>query len=460
MFYGRESELKLLNDNFNYHGFKMVVVYGRRRVGKSYLLQHFFESLSANIIAFQAIENSASLSIEAFKDSILDVYPSKFDVNLNSWKDCFNYINDNVGNDKLVICIDEINYIFRADNTFASQLQNEIDNHLKNKNVLLIVCGSNVSSIEKEILDTNSPLYGRRNLSIKLNEFDYKEASSFYSSYSSEDKIIAYSVFGGKGKNLASINPSVSIKENIINEILTPGGALADEIDLLLKDDFRDTTFYKELLYVLSLGNTTFNDISTQLNVEAAKVSTYMEKLVNARIVEKVKMINARNSKDYRYYIQDNFFSFYFRFVYKRKNILNILVNPESFYNRFIENDLSSFVGLKFEGVCEQYLLNQSLQGKLDFIPLEYGKYYGKRKNGETFDIDVVLKDEHRAICAECKFTNKEFNMGDMDELIENSKSLKIDHVIYYIFSKSKVIKSVKTNYPLVNIVSLEKLFK
>jgi len=121
---------------------------------------------------------------------------------------------------------------------------------------------------------------------------------------------------------------------------------------------------------------------------------------------------------------------------------------------------LSSFVGLKFEGICEQYLLNQSLQGKLDFIPLEYGKYYGKRKNGETFDIDVVLKDEHRAICAECKFTNKEFNMGDMDELIENSKSLKIDHVIYYIFSKSGVIKSVKANYPLVNIVSLGKLFK
>lgn len=460
MFYGREAELKMLNDNFNYQGFKMVVVYGRRRVGKSYLLQHFFESLNTKIIAFQAIENSVSLSIEAFKDSILDIFPSDFDINLSSWKDCFNYINKNVGDEKLVVCIDEINYIFRADNTFASQLQNEIDNHLKSKNVLLIVCGSNVSSIEKEILETNSPLYGRRNLSIKLNEFNYKEASEFYSNYSNEDKVIAYSIFGGKGKNLASINSSLSIKENVINEILTPGGALADEIDLLLKDDFRDATFYKELLYVISLGNTTFNEISTQMNVEAAKVSTYLDKLVNARIIEKIKMINAKNSKDYRYYIEDNFFAFYFRFVYKRKNILNILVNPEVFYDRFIENDLYSFVGLKFEKTCEQYLLNQSLAGKLDFVPLEYGKYYGKHKNGETFDIDVVLKDESHAICVECKFTNKKFDLGDMNELIDNSKVLKIDKVIYYAFVKSKVDNNVITAYPNLKIVSLEELYK
>ena len=150
MFIGRENELEILNKNYQSNGFKMMIVYGRRRVGKSYLLRHFFENVGKNIIAFQAIEHSTSLSIEAFKDSILDVFPSSLDINLDTWKKCFNYIYEHAGEERLIICIDEINYIFREDNTFASQLQGIIEEYLQKKNILLIVCGSNVSSIEND----------------------------------------------------------------------------------------------------------------------------------------------------------------------------------------------------------------------------------------------------------------------------------------------------------------------
>ncbi|MBE6142163.1 MAG: ATP-binding protein [Erysipelotrichaceae bacterium] len=458
MFIGREKELKILKDNYDYNGFKMVVLYGRRRVGKSFLLQHFLQSLNTDIIAFQAIENSSKLSIEAFKDAILDVFPENYNVQLDSWKSCFNYLNSKVTNRKLVICIDEINYIFKSDNTFASQLQNEIDNNLKNKNVLLIVCGSNISSIENEILNVNSPLYGRRNLSIKLQEFNYKDASRFYSNYSSEEKIIAYSVFGGKGKYLASIDPNVSIKENIIKQILTPGGTLADEIDLLLKDDFRDPTFYKEMLNIISLGNTTFNDICTKLNEDSSKVATYLSKLVDLKMVKKVNTLQKKKAKDYRYYIEDNFFNFYFRFVYKRKNILNILVNPETFYEKFISDNLLSYVGLQFEKICEQYLIEKSLNNELGFIPLEYGKYFGKHKDGSTFDIDVMFKNNEEAICGECKFTNSLFGNNDLNELLNNGKELGLMKIHYYLFLKSGIEK--KTNIKSdVNVITIDDLY-
>lgn len=458
MFIGRENELEILNKNYQSNGFKMMIVYGRRRVGKSYLLRHFFENVGKNIIAFQAIEHSTSLSIEAFKDSILDVFPSSLDINLDTWKKCFNYIYEHAGEERLIICIDEINYIFREDNTFASQLQGIIEEYLQKKNILLIVCGSNISSIENEILNSNAPLYGRRNLSIKLKEFDYLTASKFYENYSYEDKIIAYSIFGGKGKNLAAIDPNKSIKQNIIDEILTPGGTLADEIDLLLKDDFRDPSFYKELLYIMSLGNTTFNDISTKSKEDASKVAIYLNKLIELKMVEKVAIGDKKNN--YRYYIQDNFFSFYFRFVYKRKNIINILVGPETFYNRFIENDLLLYVGLKFESICEQYIVRKSFKGALDFIPFEYGKYYGKHKDGSTFDIDVFFKDDKNAICGECKFTNKEFSIEDAEELVNNSKEINASNIDYYVFIKSEIQNKVKEVYPYLKVFTLEELFK
>ena len=458
MFVGRKEELEILNDHYNNNGFDMIVLYGRRRVGKSYLLKHFFSSLSTNVIAFQSIENSTTLSIEAFAESILSVFPSRHDISLDSWKKCFSYLNEQIKEEKVVICIDEINYIFKSDNTFASQLQNEIDNHLKDKNVLLIVCGSNINSIESNILKSNSPLYGRRNLSIKLKEFDYRSASEFYPNYSNEDKVIAYSVFGGKAKNLASINPNLSVKQNIIKQILTPGGALADEIDLLMKDDFRDSTFYKELLHIMSLGNSTFNDIQTQAHEESSKVSIYLKKLIDLKIIDKVEMNERKN--DARYFIQDNFFSFYFRFIHKRKGILNILVTPEVFYDRFIENDLLSFVGLKYEGVCEQYIINKSFKGELDFVPLQYGKYFGKHRNGSTFDIDVFFKDDNNLLCGECKFTNKPFNMSDIQELIDNSKEISVKKYSYYVFSKSGIDSAVVDKYPDINLVSLNQLFE
>ena len=96
-------------------------------------------------------------------------------------------------------------------------------------------------------------------------------------------------------------------------------------------------------------------------------------------------------------------------------------MSPESFYERFIESDLMSFVGLKFEKLCEQYLINKSYNNELDFTPLRYGKFYGKHQNGETFDIDVFFADEKTAICGECKFTNHIFDMSDMNELVKNS---------------------------------------
>jgi len=458
MFQGRASELKILKENYDHQGFRMVVLYGRRRVGKSYLMQHFLEGIHTPIIAFQAIENSKALSIEAFQEAIFDVYPASFETHLSSWKDCFRYIHEHCGNDKLILYIDEVNYIFREDPSFASILQEEVDHHLIHKNVMMILCGSNISSIENEILNENAPLYGRRSLSIHLEEFNYKEASAFYPTYSPADRIIAYSVFGGKGKYLAAINPSKSIKDNIIAQILTPGGSLADEITLLLKNDFRDPTFYQQLLYTMSLGNTTFNDIKTKMNEEAAKVSTYLNKLIESRIVIK-KEVNGGKRNDSRYFIQDRFLSFYFRFVYKRLNILNVLIKPETFYERFIEKDLSTYVGMQFESICEQYIITQSLEGKLPFLPLEYGKYYGKRKDGSTYDIDVYFADDEHALCGECKFTNRSFTLSDMKQLMEDAKCTKKDGIDYYVFYKTSVDESVLQLCPSAHLVSLEKLY-
>lgn len=460
MFVGREKELNILKKNYEYDGFKMLILYGRRRTGKSYLLHHFFQSLNTKVIAFQAIQNNTSLSIEAFKLCLLEIFPTNLEFEMKTWQQCFAYFNSQLNKqEKVVLCIDEINYIFKSDPSFASQLQNEIDKFLNHKNVFLIVCGSNITSIENNFLNDNAPLFGRRNVSIKLEEFSYLEAASFYENYSFEDRVIAYSVFGGKGKYLDSINNKVSIKENIINEILTPGGSLADEIDLLLKDDFREPEYYKEIMHTISLGNNTFNDIKTQMNAESSKLATYLSNLIQLKIIDKKEIINNKNGKDYRYYLNDNFFCFYFKFVYKRKSILNLLVSPEAFYERFISNDLLSYIGIKFEKICEQYLIKKSYDGELKFVPLHYGKYFGKDHNGNTFDIDVILHDDKHLIAAECKFTNKIFTINDMEELILNSKTLGIKDIEYYIFVKNNIDPNINRKYKNINVINLDGLY-
>ena len=461
MFIGREKELEILRKNYEYDGFKMLILYGRRRTGKSYLLQHFFQSLNTKVIAFQALQNRPELSIEAFKLCLLEVFPTDLNIEMKTWRQCFRYLNSQLNNnEKITICIDEINYIFKSDSSFASQLQEEIDYVLRNKNVFLIVCGSNITSIEENILNDNAPLYGRRNASIKLEEFSYLEAAYFYNNYSFEDRVIAYSVFGGKGKNLDSIDNKVSIKENIISEILTPGGSLADEIDLLLKDDFREPEYYKEIMYTISLGNNSFNEIKNQMNADSAVLATYLKNLIQLKIIDKREIIHNKNSKDYRYYISDNFFDFYFKFVYKRKSILNILISPETFYEKFIEKDLLTYVGIKFEKICEQYLVKKAYDGQLDFIPLSYGKYFGKKRNGETFDIDIVLKDDNHLLASECKFTNKAFDQSDMNELIDNAKTLNIPDIEYYIFVKKAVDKKVYEQHAKMHCIYLEDLYE
>lgn len=461
MFIGREKELEILKKNYEYDGFKMLVLYGRRRIGKSYLLHHFFQSLKTKVIAFQALQNSQSLSIEAFKLCLLEVFPTDLDVEMKSWKQCFNYLNSQLNNnEKLVLCIDEINYIFKSDPSFASQLQNEIDHVLNNKNVFLIVCGSNITSIENNFLNDNAPLYGRRNVSIKLEEFSYLEAAEFYKNYSLEDRVIAYSVFGGKGKYLDSINNKVSIEENIVSEILTPGGSLADEIDLLLKDDFREPEYYKEIMYTISLGNNTFNEIKNQMGAESSKLATYLNNLVQLKIVDKKEMINNKNGKEYRYYLSDNFFDFYFKFIYKKRSLLNILISPQAFFDKFIKFDLLSYAGIAFERICEQYLIRKSYDGELKFLPTSYGKYFGKKPNGETFDIDIVFKDDKHLIASECKFTNKAFNISDMNELVENAKAFGIKDIEYYIFVKTTVDNKVLEQFKDTHYIYLTDLFK
>lgn len=447
-FIGRNSELAFLEKLYDSKSFEMLILHGRRRVGKSYLLGHFANLHKENTVYFIGDKSSEKTNVKNFCEELNKVLKAGDFLNsFEQWSDVYSFLKNTEISERLVIIIDEFTYLFNSNPAYDSGLQIAIDTILRKKNIFLILCGSEVSIIEDIIDNSSKPLYGRKTAELKLFPFSYKEAREFFPNYDNEQALTAYSILGGIPFYLSLFDDSRSIKENIITHCLSTTGVLFNEIETLLRMELKETYFYKNIMLAINAGASTFNTIRDKVGEEPAKIAKYLNVLCNLGFIKKeVPCGEKQNSRNTLYSICDNYFSFYFMFIFKKQNMLNGLISPSLYYERELTKErLNTFIGHRFEGICETYLKEQFYNGKMPFFAENLGRWWGNNpflKRQEEIDI-LALDDEHALFC-ECKYTEQKFDEKQLQDLEDSALCINRANKYFMIFSKNGISSGVE----------------
>lgn len=448
MFIGRERELASLKEFYDKDGIGMTVIYGRRRIGKSTLIAEFVKDKKS--IFYTATKVGKNRNLELFSKQVVDLFmPGIEDISFSTTEAVFDYINKNIGEDKIVLVIDELPYWAEKDEAFLSILQKYIDTVWCDKNLKIILCGSSLSFIENKVLSEKSPLFGRRDSQIKLEAFNYLDAAKFVPDYSNEDKAICYGITGGVAKYLSLIDSKKSIDENIVRLFFKTDGYLYDETRNLLAQEFSDTSIVNNIIEQIASGENTVNVIAGKIGEKEPTVLYSLEKLISVGLVEKKKCITEeKNRKKTQYVLKDYMFKFWYEFIPKATSVIE-MGQGEIYYQKAVKPVMHSFMGAVFEEMCRYYTLKQGITGEYGCFVTSAGTWWGieniKEENGErrtiSADIDVVALSEidKKAVIGECKFKNEKIDKGIYETLIRRGKLITAKYRVskYLFFSLS-----------------------
>lgn len=462
MFIGREKELSLLETLHSSNKFAYLVLYGRRRVGKTSLLKEF--SKSHSVIFYSAQAKNDSLNLADFSKTLQMYFTGTTFGTFSDWKAAFTYITSQVSEKRITLIIDEFPFIAEVNPTIKSILQHTIDHQWKEKNLFLILCGSSVSFMETEVMGSKSPLYGRSTSNLELQSFDYLQSAAFFPNYSNEEKLLSYGILGGIPCYLQAFSDASPLAQNIAQNILSMGSFLKDETQNLLKMELREPAVYNSIFEAIATGSSRLNDIAQKIHEEQSKCSKYIGTLKTMKLIEKITPSGEKaSSKKSIYMISDNFFMFWYHFIFSNRSYYELLGENESAQE--IMEQLPLYMGGIFEKICTEYLVRLAKLKKLPFIPHTIGRWWGSdSRTKKENDIDILAWDKHHqnAIFCECKFRNKPFAMDEYNDFMRATEiHTKAEHRFYYLFSKSGFSESVTTRAQNegVILVNLDDLF-
>lgn len=420
MFINRIKELNGLEDEYNSNKSSFSVVYGRRRVGKTALLSEFIRD-KPHIYLYITLGDLNS-QVEAFTSQIKNFVDDSIKeyIKFDNFEKAIEFLSTLNLKDKLVLVIDEYQYLVQKDKSFSSKLQMIWDTKLQNSNIYLILCGSVLSMMQSEVLNYNAPLYGRRTSQFHIKPIKFNYIKEFIPSLSKLEQMLVYSSFGTIPKYLNEYDSNLSFKENIRKKILNKNSYLYSEGNFLLKDEINDSASYFSILESISKGNQKIGQIASSLEVNSSYLSKYMLKLQELDIVIKEIPITEKNrlkSKMGLYKIKDKFLNFWFYYVYKNYNYLEI--EQTKFVLDEIELNFNDrFVAFAFEDFILEDMIEQPLK-YLDFIPNKIGRYWNNKQ-----EIDIVAFDDENIVFCECKWQNSVDKQKVKHQLIEKAKGL------------------------------------
>ena len=444
-FLGREKEILVLEKEYARDG-GFVVIYGRRRIGKTTLIKQFIKSKTA--FYFLATKEVESQSMKRFAGVIARTTGNSVlqKAAFSDWLDLFQAVADYKPNEKKVLVIDEFPYLVKVNDSFPSILQNAWDEILKDSNVMLILCGSLISMMKKHALSYESPLYGRRTAQMRIAPLPF---TTVYENQklSFEEAAEQYSITGGVPKYMEFFSDGQPLYEQIKENILSKNGFLYEEPNFLLTDEVQVLTNYFSIIKVIADGNHKLGTIAGILGLETSALTPYLKTLSELGFTEKQVPVTEKNAEKTRkglYFISDNFLRFWFRYVYPYKGELE-LDNTQISLDELDKDFKEKFVAFAYEDICKEIFARLCSDKAIDFTPSKIGSYWLNDKSGNT-QIDVMAVDtvNKRLFAGECKYHNQPIDADVYFELVkkvDNSSEIKSafkDYtVIYGVFSKS-----------------------
>lgn len=436
-FIGRTNELeKLRQMNASTHQ-EITLVYGRRRVGKSALLQKMLSEVKTPCLYYECKQTSEANNIESLSSLLaesLGLPPLAF----QSMEALLEYFFQRAEKTPFLLVLDEYPYLREAISGLDSILQALIDRYDGRSQLHLILCGSFVDTM-KSLLLAHNPLYGRISHALELLPMDYFDAAAFYPSFPAEDKVRLYSVFGGIPYYNRLIDTNRSVRENLLDLLVAPGARLENEVPFYLQGELSKFQSANEVFEALARGFYRYSDILSQSHLSSPTLANVLKQLMQMNIVQKEAPINdPNNRKRAGYAIADPLSAFYYRYLHRYASQRQILP-PALFFDRYIADDFeSSYVPHFFETICRQFLTRRNRQGRMEEPFEAIGKYSydlpAEHRNGE---FDVVTKDRLGYAFYEAKFRKEPVTAARMEQEIQQVNATGLHCHLYGFFSRS-----------------------
>ena len=451
-FIGRVEEIKIINNEILKNCQSNILIYGRRRIGKSYLINQVLNNYEGIKVYYQCkkidIKNTLNELSNIIKKELGISYPlqfTDFDMLLSF---LFEF------HEKIVLCIDEYGYLHEALKGVDSIIQQKIDKYKNNSNLKLILLGSSLD-IMKNLIEKENPLFGRFDVIINLKEQNYYESSLYYQSFSNEEKVMLYSVFGGEPYFNSKIDESKTALENVVDLMLKKDSIGELFVEEILRNEINKVSNSYDVLQVIALGSKKHDDIKNKAFVDTtASLSQILKKLIKIDVVEKITPINDENNKKKTLYnIKSNAVKFYYKYIYKNITARENL-NPFIFYKIFIQEDFESkFIPSIFEKIVKQYLIKENKKEDVVNPFYQIGTYwYDDPYNKVNGQFDVVTKDKNGYIFYEVKYQNKSINDNIVNEEIEQLRKINIEYYNLGFVSKSGFDLCEKKDYILIDL--------
>lgn len=435
MFIGRQSELATLDRLYRSDRFEFAVIYGRRRVGKTALISQFTQG--KDTIFFTGVETNAKQNLENFSRCILEYATgAPADTLFPSFQVALAHVFALAKSRRIVLVIDEYPYVARASKSLASTLQLLIDRNRDTSKLFLILCGSSMSYMEDHVLAYKAPLYGRRTAQLKIQPFDFFQASQCFGNFPEEDKALAYGIAGGTPQYLMQLNDRLSIADNIKNTYLNSASPFFEEPGNLLKQEVREPAIYNAMITAIATGASKMNEIAGKVGEDTSACAAYVKNLITLGIVRKETPYGEKSSRRTIYTIEDNMFRFWYRFVPENASIISRGAT-ELAYSR-VAPEIPAYMGGVFEDICRQYLWRLLLAGNCPVSFSDLGRWWGTNPRTKSQEeIDIMGAGKNAALFGECKWTNERVDLGVLETLAERSALFPYGQKQLFLFAKA-----------------------
>ncbi|MDI6738464.1 MAG: ATP-binding protein [Nanoarchaeota archaeon] len=416
MFIDRDDEIKALEERSGSGKAEFIVMYGRRRVGKTEIIDYFVKGKKGIRLLGRTESEKDNLTrfsrelAEFFSDGTLKLNP------FQNWDAFFAYIAEKTRNAGAIIAIDEFPYLIDANKAIPSILQDHWDRNMKNSKICLILCGSSIAMMVTKVLGHKSPLYGRRTGQMKIEPMGFFSSCKFFPKFSLKDKVYAYSILGGTPGYLLEFDDKKSISENISEKFLKEARFLFQDAEFVLREELKEPKFYFSILRAIAIGKTKLGEIVNETGLGKGIVGKYISVLIDLDMVKRdvsVTEKQAHKSRKGIYVLKDNFYRFWFNFIFP--NIEEIeQKKQETLISRKIMPHIDHYASYAFEGICREWLWRMKL-----FDYERVGRWWEKE---EEIDITAINSTTREILFAECKWQDDVDAEKIISELKDKSK--------------------------------------
>ena len=456
VFIDRNRELDLLHKRYNSRKAEFLILYGRRRVGKSELIENFLSKSGIFGLRLLAREESKKYQLSRFTGKIAEFFsdPVLENVTFTDWDGFFEYLTKVSSKKRITIALDEIPYLIKEDKSLPSILQDFWDNKLSKTKIFLIVCGSSIRMMEA-IQEYGSPLFGRRTGQVLLKQFRFIDVFHYIKNIQSA--VEHYCVFGGTPAYIMEIDVKKNVIDNINETIFRSDSYLFRDIEFVLRQELVEPRYYFSILLSISKGNHKIGLICNETGLSKSIVNKYLSVLMDLQLVHReVPVTEDFRSRKGLYYLDDRLFDFWFKFVYPN---IELIENEKTaqLLDYLRGSQLSEYIGRHFERII------------IEIIPELFGNKYPKVgrwwEKGEEIDVVALNENSHQILFCECKWSSNIDPKKLVKKLLEKSKSVKwhntdrkVSLVVFAKSFKKRITEHEETSVYCYDLKDLQKV--